>query len=67
MKQIKTIERRISRHYELIEKFRNDNTLDKEQKKRAIFKLQMLIRELKWILNLFSNSYSEKEMGIKTL
>lgn len=51
MKQIKTIERRIAKHYELIEKFRNDNTLDKEQKKRAIFKLQMLIRELKWILN----------------
>ena len=51
MKQIKTIERRIAKHSELIEKFRNDNTLDKEQKKRAIFKLQMLIRELKWILN----------------
>jgi len=51
MKQIKTIERRIVKHSESIEKFRNDNTLDKEQKKRAIFKLQMLIRELKWILN----------------
>jgi hypothetical protein len=51
MKQIKTIERKITKHYKLIEKFRNDNTLDKEQKKRAIFKLQMLIRELKWVLN----------------
>lgn len=51
MKQIKTIERKIAKHSELIEKFRNDKTLDKEQKKRAIFKLQMLIRELKWVLN----------------
>ena len=51
MKQIKTIERKIAKHSKLIEKFRSDNTLNKEQKKRAIFKLQMLIRELKWVLN----------------
>lgn len=51
MKQIKTIERKIDKYLKLIEKFRSDNTLDKYEKKRAIFKLQMLIREIKWVLN----------------
>tara|TARA_R110000764_G_C10745844_1_gene351517 strand:+ start:210 stop:365 length:156 start_codon:yes stop_codon:yes gene_type:complete len=51
MKQIKTIERKITKHSELIEKFRNDNTLDNDEKKRAIFKLKMLIKELEWVLN----------------
>ena len=51
MKQINTIERKIDKHSKLIEKFRNDYTLDKYEKKRAIFKLQMIIRELKWVLN----------------
>tara|TARA_R110000796_G_scaffold1673_8_gene6997 strand:- start:2337 stop:2492 length:156 start_codon:yes stop_codon:yes gene_type:complete len=51
MKQIKTIERKIAKHYKLIEKFRSDNTLDSDKKKQAILKLQMLIRQLKWVLN----------------
>lgn len=51
MKQTKTIERKIAKHSKLIEKFRGDNTLDNDKKKQAIFKLQMLIRELKWVLN----------------
>ena len=51
MKQINTIERKISKYSKLIDKFRSNNTLDNDKKKQAIFKLQMLIRELKWVLN----------------
>lgn len=51
MKQVKTIERKIAKHEATIEKFRNDKTLDPIKKKRAIFNLQTLIRQLKWVLN----------------
>ena len=52
MKSEKTIKRKIDKYSKLIEKFRSDNTLDKEKKKGAIFKLQMLNRELKWVLKI---------------
>ena len=51
MKSEKLIQERIDGYFKSIEKFKNDNTLDVVKKNSAIFKLQTLIRELKWILN----------------
>lgn len=51
MKTLKTIEKKISKYEATIEKFRNDKTINPNQKKRAIFNLQTLIRQLKWVLN----------------
>jgi hypothetical protein len=51
MKKIKTIERKIEKYAKLIEKFKADKTLQSDKKKNVIFKIQMLIRELKWVLN----------------
>lgn len=51
MKKIGTIERKIAKHKATIEKFRKDKTLDPTKKKKVIFSLQTLIRQLKWVLN----------------
>lgn len=50
MKKIETINKKIAQHKELIVKIRTDNTLDKNHKKQAIFRIQMLIRQLNWVL-----------------
>ena len=50
MKSRKTIERKIDLHNASIEKFRGDSTLSEEEKKSAIFLLQELVRQLKWVL-----------------
>lgn len=51
MKYEKTIERRIEKHKKTIERIRSDKNLDTIIKKKAVYKLQLLIRELKWVLN----------------
>ena len=51
MKHIKTIERQILKHESLIKKIRADKSLNPKKKKRGIFILQSLIRQLKWVLN----------------
>ncbi len=50
MKRRETIEKRIDSHNASIERFRLDSGLSKEEKKSAIFVLQELVRQLKWIL-----------------
>lgn len=50
MKKKETIERKIALHEASIEKFRLDKGLCKEDKNSAIFTLQELIRQLKWVL-----------------
>jgi hypothetical protein len=45
-----TIERKIARYKKSIKKFKDDDTLDDDTKKRAIFNMQCLIRELKWVM-----------------
>jgi len=50
MKNTETIERKIARYKKSIKKFKDDDTLDDDTKKRAIFNMQCLIRELKWVM-----------------
>jgi hypothetical protein len=50
MKSKETIEKRIDIYKEKIDKFRLDKELTKEDKNNAIFTLQELIRQLKWVL-----------------
>jgi len=50
MKSKETIEKRIDVYKEKIDKFRLDKGLTNEDKSNAIFTLQELIRQLKWVL-----------------
>ena len=50
MKKQQTIESRILKYQTSIDKFRSDTTLDQDKKRNAIFTLQSMIRELKWVL-----------------
>ncbi|MGK0413229.1 MAG: hypothetical protein ACJA1B_001431 [Polaribacter sp.] len=50
MKSTETIEIKIARYKKSIKKFKDDDTLDDDIKKRAIFNMQCLIRELKWVM-----------------
>ena len=50
MKNINKIQIKILRYQETIKKLRSDKTLDNNKRKRAIFILQRLIKELKWVI-----------------
>lgn len=50
MKRKETIQKRIDQRYESIEKIKGDDNMEPGKKKSAIYKMQMLIRELKWVL-----------------